>query len=56
MKRHDVEDVSSTPVSYHKDNVTAYWQQRIRLRHINLKMSLCLTKYHAMKTYWGVDV
>jgi hypothetical protein len=22
----------------------------------NLKLSLCLTKHHAMKTYWGVEV
>jgi hypothetical protein len=21
-----------------------------------VKLSLCLTKYHAMKMYWGVDV
>jgi hypothetical protein len=21
-----------------------------------VKLSLCLTKYHAMKTYWGVEV
>jgi hypothetical protein len=21
-----------------------------------IKLSLCLTKYHAMKTYWGVEV
>jgi hypothetical protein len=22
----------------------------------NAKLSLCLTKHHAMKTYWGVEV
>jgi hypothetical protein len=22
----------------------------------NVKLSLCLTKHHAMKTYWGVEV
>jgi hypothetical protein len=23
---------------------------------VKVKSSLCLTKHHAMKTYWGVDV
>jgi hypothetical protein len=23
---------------------------------VNVKLSLCLTKHHAMKTYWGVEV
>jgi hypothetical protein len=23
---------------------------------VNSEMSLCLTKHHAMKTYWGVEV
>jgi hypothetical protein len=23
---------------------------------IKVKLSLCLTKHHAMKTYWGVEV
>jgi len=26
------------------------------LRWIKVKLSLCLTKHYAMKTYWGVDV
>jgi hypothetical protein len=26
---------------------------RIRIK---VKLSLCLTKHHAMKTYWGVEV
>jgi hypothetical protein len=25
-------------------------------RHVKLKLSLCLTKHQAMKTYWGVEV
>jgi hypothetical protein len=24
--------------------------------NIKVKLSLCLTKHHAMKTYWGVEV
>jgi hypothetical protein len=23
---------------------------------VKVKLSLCLTKYHAMKAYWGVEV
>jgi len=23
------------------------------LSHVNVKLSLCLTKHHAIKTYWG---
>jgi hypothetical protein len=23
---------------------------------VKVKLSLCLTKHHAMKTYWGVEV
>jgi hypothetical protein len=23
---------------------------------VKIKFSLCLTKHHAMKTYWGVEV
>jgi hypothetical protein len=23
---------------------------------VEMKLSLCLTKHHAMKTYWGVEV
>jgi hypothetical protein len=23
---------------------------------VKVQLSLCLTKYHAMKTYWGVEV
>jgi hypothetical protein len=26
------------------------------LGKVKVKLSLCLTKYHAMKTYWGVEV
>jgi hypothetical protein len=27
-----------------------------RVWEVNVKMSLCLTKHHAMKTYWGLEV
>jgi hypothetical protein len=23
---------------------------------VNVKLSLCLTKHHTMKTYWGVEI
>jgi hypothetical protein len=26
------------------------------LQTVKVKLSLCLTMYHAMKTYWGVEV
>jgi hypothetical protein len=25
-------------------------------REVEVKLSLCLTKHHAMKTYWGVEI
>jgi hypothetical protein len=32
-----------------------HWEPRILL-HRNVRLSLCLTTNHAMKTYWGVEV
>jgi hypothetical protein len=29
---------------------------KIVLRWVKMKLSLYLTKHHAMKTYWGVDI
>jgi hypothetical protein len=26
------------------------------LEELKVKLSLCVTKYHAMKAYWGVEV
>jgi len=28
----------------------------LRKGAVKVKLSLCLTKHHAMKTYWGVEV
>jgi hypothetical protein len=28
----------------------------IRLSKVKVKLSLCLSKYHTMKAYWGVEV
>jgi len=28
----------------------------IKMVKVKVKLSLCLTKHHAMKTYWGVEV
>jgi len=28
----------------------------LKLIKVKIKLSLCLTKHHAMKTYWGVEV
>jgi hypothetical protein len=36
--------------TWHK--VDVYWESHVCL-HVKLKLSLCLTKHHAMKTYWG---
>jgi hypothetical protein len=30
--------------------------ERLCLSKVKVKLSLCLTKHHAMKTYWGVEV
>jgi hypothetical protein len=30
--------------------------QDIQQLKVKVKVSLCLTKHHAMKTYWGVEV
>jgi hypothetical protein len=30
--------------------------QNILKAKVKVKLSLCLTKHHAMKTYWGVEV
>jgi len=30
--------------------------ERISQIKVKVKLPLCLTKHHAMKTYWGVDV
>jgi hypothetical protein len=41
----------------HKDRngVREQWQFCL-FRHKKVKFFLCLTKHHAMKTYWGVEV
>jgi hypothetical protein len=44
-----------------KSNVPQY-SQKIVTSHqslyvkVKVKLSLCLTKHHAMKKYWGVEV
>jgi hypothetical protein len=30
--------------------------QPIKVKKVKVKFSLCLTKQHAIKAYWGVDV
>jgi hypothetical protein len=32
-----------------------YWGETRKVKK-KVKLSLCLTKHHAMKTYWGVEV
>jgi len=32
---------------------TCIWEVKVKVK---VKLSLCSTKYHAMKTYWGVEV
>jgi hypothetical protein len=31
-------------------------ERMIRNVKVNVKLSLCLTKHYAMKTYWGIEV
>jgi hypothetical protein len=38
----------------HSDNFTFTFVVKQQEKKVNV--SLCITKYHAMKTYWGVEV
>jgi chloramphenicol O-acetyltransferase len=52
-----------TPIPFHvcnqqvkemeENNIT---DGRIKGKEVKLNLPLCLTKHHAMKTYWGVEV
>jgi hypothetical protein len=46
---------------WHGASSVSGWRKRPRVMEIKtvsgkVKLSLCLTKHHAMKTYWGVEV
>jgi hypothetical protein len=54
-------------VSFYKSKVKhhAVWRRELdkyayffvfKTVQVEVKLSLCLTKHHAMNTYWGVDV
>jgi hypothetical protein len=51
---------SETLVSYHittrRHNPEDYDLNLHRRDKVKVKLSLCLTKHRAMKTYWGVEV
>jgi hypothetical protein len=32
------------------------WQIFVNMVKVKVKLSLCLTKHHAMMAYWGVEV
>jgi hypothetical protein len=32
-------------------SLTKYWHAKVKVN-----LSLCLTKHHAMKAYWGVEI
>jgi hypothetical protein len=49
----EAEGFSETLVSYrvNRDGIDLSDRNKVKI-----KLSLCLTKYHAMKTYWRVEV
>jgi hypothetical protein len=38
------------------DRPRSRWEVNIRMVRVKVKLSLYLTKHHAMKTYWRVEV
>jgi hypothetical protein len=38
------------------DMVTMWDLDEYERMKVEVKLSLCLTKYHAIKAYWGVEV
>jgi hypothetical protein len=54
-RRREMRDsYSEGKVTGWKNMYHTYWY--IVLRKCKVKLSLCLTKHHAMKAYWGVEV
>jgi len=37
-------------------HITNFINVRIKYLIVSYKLSLCLTKYHTMKAYWGLEV